>query len=196
VFEERPSNGNRLDLVSGRILEFTTLRSRRPLFHSWQKRPDPKSSSMKYELLPDDTILFRGRNLVRVRRLSDGLHGGYIESASNLSQDGACFPYRRSKILGRARATDDAQIYGVVDGNAVVSGKAVVYGEVGDDAVVSDAAQVFGKVYGNARVCGQARLFGEAFDMAVISDSATVYGRICGCAVAAQDETVYGIKRS
>ena len=59
----------------------------------------------KYEILMDkkNTIEFEGRTLYRIRALRDfndvkkGNIGGYIESESNLSQEGDCWVYDNAK---------------------------------------------------------------------------------------------------
>ena len=83
----------------------------------------------KYEFT-GETKKFSGRTLKRIKRISDGVIGGWIESEENLSHEGWCFIY----------------------GEAVVYGKARVYGE----AIVCDEARVYDEavVYGKARVCG------------------------------------------
>ena len=42
----------------------------------------------KYELVTTDTRMVRGATLNRIRRKSDGLLGGYVETEANLSQSG------------------------------------------------------------------------------------------------------------
>ena len=57
----------------------------------------------KYKLLKKNFIEVDGRKLYRVKRLSDGLIGGYIESEKNLSHEGSCFVYDDAKVHGNAR---------------------------------------------------------------------------------------------
>ena len=127
----------------------------------------------KYELTKE-TIEVKGRTLYRIKRLSDGLLGGYIESERNLSQDGTCFVYDKAHVYGSAR----------VSGSALVSGSA----QVSDSARVSGSAQVYGeaRVYDSARVSDSAQVYGSAwvYDSAVVCGSALVYGeaRVCGSA--------------
>ena len=111
---------------------------------------------MKYELTNENLEIGK-KNLFRIRALKDFAHvkagdlGGWIESESNLSQEGTCW----------------------VSGEARVFGKACVFGS----ARVYDSAQVFGsaQVYGEARVSGEACVFGSAW----VSGSAQVSGRAC-----------------
>ena len=63
-------------------------------------------------------------SLRRIRRLSDGLVGGWIERWDNLDQDGDCFIYDNAIVFGEAR----------VGGNATVGGDAIIY----DNAVITD----------------------------------------------------------
>ena len=93
----------------------------------------------KYEFT-NKTITHAGRELKQIRRISDGLVGGYIESERNLSQNG------NAGVCGNARVSVDALVYG----NANVCGNACVSG----NARVSDDARVYGnaKVFGNAKV--------------------------------------------
>lgn len=98
---------------------------------------------MKYEMLKGDTIDHNGRTLFRIRRISNGLLGGYIEKESNLSQLGDCFVFDNAEVSGDARVSGYARVYN----NARVSGNAFVYG----NAMILGNSQVYGnaKVYGN-----------------------------------------------
>jgi hypothetical protein len=157
----------------------------------------------KYELT-EETIEVKGRTLYRIRRLCDGLLGGYIESESNLSQEGSCFVYDQAKVSGSALVSGEAQVFGEarvsgearvfdsaqVYGSARVYGSAVVYGEaqVSGSAVVYGEAQVSGeaRVFDSARVYGSAQVYGSArvFDSAWVFGEALVYGeaRVSGSA--------------
>ena len=97
----------------------------------------------KYEFT-GETKKFSGRTLKRIKRISDGVIGGWIESEENLSHEGWCFIYDEAIVYG------EAEVYG----EARVCGEAEVYGE----------ARVCGKaiVYGKARVCGEAEVYDEA----------------------------------
>ena len=100
---------------------------------------------MKYELTSQTTTPSAGSTLYRICALKDiplygvnkGDLGGFVESTSNLSQEGDCW----------------------VDNNAMVYGGAKVY----EDALIKGEAQVFGyaRVYGDALVCGHARVGGN-----------------------------------
>jgi acyl-[acyl carrier protein]--UDP-N-acetylglucosamine O-acyltransferase len=88
------------------------------------------------------------QGLRQIRRLRDLEIGGWIQSESNLSEEGDCW------------VADSAKVYGC----------AVVYG----DAQISDHAQVFGW----ADVCGDARVHGYAIvkDIACVYGHANVGG--------------------
>ena len=80
---------------------------------------------MKYELLIDDTIVFFGVQLFRIKALisfegvKKGDVGGYVENEKNLSQ------YGNAWVSGNAKVYGDAE----VSGNAWVSGNAKVSGD-------------------------------------------------------------------
>ena len=136
---------------------------------------------MKYELT-DETKQYAGRTLHRIRRLSDGELGGWVESEANLSQEGSCWVANDSMVYDGACVSDEAMVSGEaqVYGGARVSDRARVYGK----AHVCDEAQVFSRarVFGWARVCGEAcvsggaRVYGKAgvYDEAHVSDRACV----------------------
>ena len=109
----------------------------------------------KYEFT-GKTIIVDGRTLKQIKRLSDRLIGGYIESESNLSHYDSCFVYDNACVYGDACVSDNANVYD----NASVYGYAYVSGN--------------DSVYGNARVFGNARVSGNA----CVSGNATATGRV------------------
>ncbi len=130
-------------------------------------------SNKKYEFTGETCKVF-GVTLKRIKRLSDGLVGGLVESELNLSHDGDCFIYGNAKVYGNASVYGNAKVYGNAEvygqarvyGNAKVCGNAEVYGQarVYGYARVYENAEVYGyaRVYGNAEVYGQARVCGNA----------------------------------
>lgn len=76
----------------------------------------------KYEFT-DETKTIDGHLLHRIRRLSDGVIGGWIESEDNLAHEDDCWVYGNACVYG------DAKVYGAakVHDNANVCGKAVVH---------------------------------------------------------------------
>ena len=124
----------------------------------------------KYEFT-GETMNHDGHLLHRIKRLSDGKIGGWIEKEENLSQDGRCWVYDEAKVY------DNAIVYGnvIVFDNAEVFGNAKVCGgTVYDDAKVFGNAKVcdYANVYGNAKVYGNALVEGGD----VVSGNAQVYG--------------------
>ncbi len=98
--------------------------------------------------------------------------GGYIESASCLSNSGRYWVYNDAMVYTGAKVYGNARVYGeaLVCGTAHVYGRASIYG----DARVYDDAQV----YGDARVCASASAYGNS----CIRCDAWIYGsaRVCG----------------
>jgi len=149
----------------------------------------------KYEFT-GETVAHYGRTLHRIRRIEDGLVGGFIEKEDNLSHEGDCFVFGNARVFGRAWVGWDAK----VSGNAKVFGDAQVYGnaEVSGNAEVCDNAEVLenAKVYGNAWVCSSAGVFGNAkvYGNAGIHGNVWVHGKaqVYGRAEVYGDATVRG----
>jgi hypothetical protein len=80
----------------------------------------------KYVFTGDEKIIDSVIILRRIRRCADGLLGGWIESESNLSQEGACFVFNEACVLDQAVVKDNAQIMG----DSVVCDLAVVGGDI------------------------------------------------------------------
>lgn len=165
---------------------------------------------MKYKLTDETKTTELGVVLRRICALGEirrwgvckGDIGGWIESESNLSQDGDAWisenamvyddaqvsgnamAYGDAQVRGNARVYDDAQVYG----DAEVYGYALVRG----NAVVSENADIFG----NAEICGNARVGGRAeiIGYAVVSENAKVYGnaRVGGYARVGGDANIIG----
>jgi len=139
---------------------------------------------MKKYKLTNETIDFYGRTLYRIECVTSfndvkkGDKGGYVESESNLSQDGDAWVYGHAKVYGDAEVFDDAKVYdnAEVDNKAKVSGHAEIFGDawVFDNAKVYGDAEVFDKVWvcGNAEVHGNAEVYGNV----IIRGNAEVYG--------------------
>ena len=116
----------------------------------------------KYELT-DETKVVNGVTLHRIRTVRDipehaiksGDLGGWLETAENLSHDGAAWVTDSAYVMGKAR----------VMGNALVA----------DSALVTDSAHVmdFARVMGNALVADSARVMGNA----LVTDFARVMGK-------------------
>ena len=84
---------------------------------------------MKYKLT-EETKEFLGRKLHRIvcvtafASVSVGDIGGWVESESNLSQEGNAWVYGDALVCGNAKVCDNAWVFG----NAEVFGDAKVYG--------------------------------------------------------------------
>jgi hypothetical protein len=61
----------------------------------------------KYEFT-GKSMEFEGMTLRRIRRLSDGVVGGWIQSEDNLSHEGGCFVYHNAKVYHFAKVFDNA----------------------------------------------------------------------------------------
>ena len=75
--------------------------------------------SKKYEINKDGRIVA----LRSFGNVKEGDIGGFVESESNLSQDGNCW------ISGDAEVSGNAIISGntIISGNAIISGDAIIY---------------------------------------------------------------------
>ena len=122
----------------------------------------------KYEFT-GETRAIDGRVLRRIRRLSDGAIGGWIEHEQNLSHEDSCWVADGAAVFASARVYDAA----LVCDRAVVYDIASVHGF----AVVSEHAAVYGsaRVFGSARIKGHARARGRSR----IGGSAIVTGDAC-----------------
>ena len=71
----------------------------------------------KYKLT-NETIKVDDKTLYRIEALKDfsdmckGDKGGFVESESNLSQDGDCWVYGNAKVYGDAKVCGNALVYG------------------------------------------------------------------------------------
>ena len=108
---------------------------------------------MKYELLKNNFIEYKGRKLYRIRALKSfsdikcGDIGGYVENEKNLSQNGNCWIYNNAKVYDDGRVFDNA----IIKDNAEVFDNASVL----DNAIIQDNAICYDNsvIYRNA-VCG------------------------------------------
>lgn len=131
----------------------------------------------KYEFT-GKTKKWGGRTLHQIRRLSDGMRGGWIESKENLSQEGNCWVDGRAVVYGEAKVYGNAQVFG----DAVVEGRVQIYGnaKVSGDAWVHDNAKVYSnaEVFDDAKISGNAKVYGSAhiYGSARIYGNAEIYG--------------------
>ena len=137
----------------------------------------------KYEFT-GETKEFDEIILYRIRRIKDGLVGGWIEKEENLSHEGDCFVYDEAVVYGNGKVYGNAKVYN----NAEVFGDATVFGyaEVYDYARVCGYTRIYGnaEVYDYATVYGYARIYcnAEVYNYARVYDYARVYGiaKVCG----------------
>ena len=137
----------------------------------------------KYEFT-GETRDYCGITLKRIKRISDGEIGGWIEKEENLSHEGDCWISGDAKVFGNAQIFDNAKVSGKVE----ICGESNVYENAGiyDDALIYGKATVVGhaKVFGSARVFGHAMVAGDAkvfgnvqiFGGAKISGKAEIFG--------------------
>ena len=108
---------------------------------------------MKYELLKNNFIEYKGIKLYRIKALKSfsdikcGDIGGYVENGKNLSQNGNCWIYNNAKVYDDGRVFDNA----IIKNDAEVFDNASVL----DNAIIQDNAICFNNsvIYRNA-VCG------------------------------------------
>lgn len=112
-------------------------------------------TAKKYEFT-GETKEWEGRTLRRIRRISDGRIGGWIENEDNLCNDPktlcwiqdeaiACdgaMVRQQASLIWKAKAYEKAKVFGC----AKLYGQAEVFGhaEIGDLSEVSDQAKAFG----------------------------------------------------
>lgn len=139
----------------------------------------------KYEFT-GETKVELGVTFKRIRRISDGEIGGWIEKEGNLSHSGLAWVSGNAKVYGDAWVSGNAQVFG----DAQVSGKAWVYG----DAQVSGNAKVSGdaQVSGNAWVSGDAKVktFSDVINVSNLQFNLTVTKQQCsiGCRLKTHSE--------
>jgi hypothetical protein len=79
----------------------------------------------KYEFTGETKQILGGPTLRRIRRLSDNLIGGWIESEKNLAQEGKCWVHEDAQVYSNARVTGNAQLY-----NASLFGDTWIHGDM------------------------------------------------------------------
>lgn len=152
--------------------------------------------SKKYEFTGETRQFDEDTLLKRIRRLSDGLIGGWIESEENLSHEGTCFVYDDAMVFESGFVSDSAKVFGdaSVSGSARISDNAGVF----DDAVVSEGASVSGNatVFGQAIATDDAKIYGRAkiYGLASVSGHAMVseWAQVSGTAKVLESAKIFG----
>lgn len=99
-------------------------------------------NGIKYDIIADDTIQYKGRTLYRIKALksfadvSKGDKGGYIEHMGNLSQLGDCWIYDNAKVFANASIFNNA----IVEENAEICGQAIIF----KNARIGKNAKIYG----------------------------------------------------
>ena len=131
-----------------------------------------KLTNNSIDISEANTTVYQIEALRDFGNVKKGDRGGFIQSEDNLSQEGNCWVYDMSKVMGNARVSGNAR---VLD-SAWLSDNAQAY----DNAVISDSILSYNaKVYGNAIVKERAWITGNAkvYDNAeVCCYNACVYG--------------------
>lgn len=115
------------------------------------------------------SLITFGQGLYKVNA---GDLGGWVQSETNLSQEGECWIYQDPRKIKLARQAK-------VHGNAYISGNAKILhrSKISGNAQISGNA-VIGSSEGRVKIYGDARVFGDArvYENASIHTKAQVYG--------------------
>jgi carbonic anhydrase/acetyltransferase-like protein (isoleucine patch superfamily) len=121
----------------------------------------------KKYVLTNESIKYDHRTLYRIKRCSDGLSGGFVQSEENLSHNGNCWIHGDSKVYDNAKVCENATIYDEVKvfHKSLVRGNAQVYNttQVLDSAEIRDNARIFGNslIYMNSQIGGNVTIDGN-----------------------------------
>jgi len=128
----------------------------------------------------ENTRMFSGRKLTQIK-YSNGVMGGWIETADNLDISGTSWLGEHAIVMGNACVYGNAKIldHAIISGNAVICGDAVVTGnaKVKDRARVGDTARVmdYAVVRDNAGVVGDCSIQNHA----IVKGHVVVGGQTC-----------------
>lgn len=146
----------------------------------------------KFDFINEDKITLDGIELTRIKALRDipehgikgGDLGGYLESESNLSQNGYSWVNDNSKVYGNAKIIDNGYIANeaIVKDNSIVKDNAKVL----DNAVISNGSNIenSSKVYGNSYVSlstikNNSEVSGSVYiEQSTISDNVKLQGNL------------------
>jgi len=138
----------------------------------------------KYTLDKNDSREILGRTVYRIKRISDGLIGGWLQSEGNLSHTGNCFAYDDCVVMEDAFVTDHAEIRGnvLMKDFARIGGCARAEGEINicGNTVIRDKVQISGRgrIDRNVKIFGKAHITDKFYitDFAWIADYAMISG--------------------
>lgn len=101
-----------------------------------------------------------------IKHIKEGETGGWIESESNLSQDGDAWVDKGAVVFDKAIIRDDAWVGGkktAVAGNAVVAGNSIVFSDDRDEKHRTD-------VTGNIRILGFSKILSSLAGEGVVNN--------------------------
>ena len=140
---------------------------------------------MKY-VLTENTKHWLGVTLYQIRAVKDfdnvkaGYFGGFVESTSNLAQNGNCWIYPSAMAYGSSVVYENAKLKdaAIVCDMAQIGGNAII----ADRSNVGERASVYGdaKMLGDSRAYGACEIFGNAkiMDRSRVLQNAWVYGDV------------------
>lgn len=132
---------------------------------------------MKYKLLQNDKIEFKGRTLYRIQAvkevgpIKEDYIGGYVENENILSHDGECWIGGEAKVFGNSRIFDNAKIYdesivreSKISGHSVIAKNTLVENSTIKGFDVLDRAKLnFCHLEGSGVILDDAKLTGFDF---------------------------------
>lgn len=148
--------------------------------------------SRKYELT-DETIMFEDTVLYRIRALKDipgavkGDLGGFVRSEENLSQEGDCWIFPESKVVGNSKVSGDATILGEVTifNDVNITDRAMINGNliIADNVEISGKSNIFiesGIIRNKVKICDNVVISGKMriSNNVEISDNTVLLGNL------------------
>lgn len=126
------------------------------------------------------TVLFRIRALKDFADVKAGDLGGYVENENNLSQEGKCWIYDKSKVSKEAHVTGNAKIINSshVSDNAIISDSAYINRSyIMGNTKVKECARVNSSlVYGSGVIKGNSRVTANISFNGLIDDDVIISG--------------------
>ena len=137
------------------------------------------TETKKYELTSETKVIW-GTTVHRIKRLSDNLLGGFVESESNLSQEGSCLIYgnavamNNSMMSGNSEMSENSKMTGnsMMYGNSEMSGNSRMTGNsmMTENSSMSGNSRMSGnskmsensKMSGNSMMTGNSEMSGDS----------------------------------